>query len=134
MHSLSGSILLFGLTLIGQVLSGNAQEQRVPEALMKSPLLKVRLRDNSTSPGQLRGLQSLFHRVLAPNFDAFDPDTPGASAGLNFEHIISGHRNANNKFTPRSGNYRLTGVDESSAALIREAQDSPWQVSSKFRY
>jgi hypothetical protein len=52
--------------------------------------LKVVLRDNARSPKVLSGLVSLFHQKDAPTFDAFDPDSPGASAGLNFEHIISG--------------------------------------------
>lgn len=113
---------------------GRAQDFGPSEIVLESPSLRVQVRDNSESPRHLSGLQSLFHRIQAPAFDAFDPDTPGASAGLNFEHIISGHRNANNKFTPRHGKYRLEQDGENSVVLIRDAQDSPWRVSSRFRY
>ena|SRR5438445_8022502 len=52
------------------------------------------LRDNALSPGLLSGIDSLFNRVDAPEFDAFDPDDRGASAGLNFEHVICGQSNS----------------------------------------
>src|SRR5882762_3276855 len=65
------------------------------------------LRDNALSPGLLSGVDSLFNRVDAPDFDAFDPDDRGASAGLNFEHVICGHSNQANAFTPRKGRYDL---------------------------
>jgi len=104
------------------------------EVLLESPTLKMLVRDNSESPERLSGLQSLFDRVTAPQFDAYDPDTGGASAGLNFEHIISGHRNPNNKFTPRHGNYVLFQESKNSTVLVRQAKDSPWRVSSELRY
>jgi hypothetical protein len=69
--------------------------------------LSVTFRDNSKSPGELSGIDALLNTKDAADFDAYDPDTIGASAGLNFEHIISGHANSNNKFTPRHGTYRL---------------------------
>jgi len=97
--------------------------------------LSVVLRDNSQSPKVLSGVQSLWNRRHAPGFDAFDPDGRGASAGLNFEHIISGHRNPNNKFTPRHGRYQLyPSADGRSAKLARRRQDSPWDVSSGLTY
>src|SRR4051812_20630520 len=65
---------------------------------MEQGELKVLFRDNTESPKVLSGLDSLFSTRHAPDYDAFDPDAKGASAGLNFEHIISGHRNPNNKF------------------------------------
>ena len=49
--------------------------------------LSTVLRDNSQSPRILSGLDSLFNVRAAPDFDAFDPDSLGASAGLNFEHV-----------------------------------------------
>ena len=79
--------------------------------------LTVLFRDNSRSPKVLSGLQSLFH-LSAKGFDAFDPDTRGASAGLNFEHIISGHRNSANKFTPRHGKYILRSRDDQGSATL----------------
>ena len=103
-------------------------------ATLRAGKLIVELRDNSTSPATLSGLQSLFH-ASAPSFDAFDPDTPGASAGLNFEHIISGHRNDRNKFTPRYGKYSLyVENDRAAATLVRERSDGPWDVSSTLQY
>jgi hypothetical protein len=97
--------------------------------------LKVVLRDNARSPRVLSGLASLFHQKDAPAFDAFDPDSPGASAGLNFEHVISGHQNANNAFTPRHGNYALYLLPGGkSARLVRRREDDPWAVSGTLTY
>ena len=50
--------------------------------------LEVLIRDNAGSPEVLSGLDSLVNTRDAPGFDAFDPDARGASAGINFEHII----------------------------------------------
>jgi hypothetical protein len=86
-------------------------------------------------PEVLSGLASLFHQKDAPTFDAFDPDSPGASAGLNFEHIISGHKNANNAFTPRHGKYALYLLPGGTCAkLVRRREDDPWAVSSTLTY
>ena len=91
--------------------------------------------DNSDSPRVLSGLQSLFHLRAAADYDAFDPVQRGASAGLNFEHIIGGHANPANRFTPRHGPARME-IDEAPARaiLVREAADSPWQVDSRLNY
>ncbi len=110
-----------------------AEPEVVQQVILKRGALEVVFRDNSTSPRVLSGIQSLRHRSAA-EFDAFDPDSPGASAGLNFEHIISGHLNAHNKFTPRHGPYRLERVSDTSARLVRHAADSPWRVSSTLTY
>src|SRR5437667_4508990 len=97
--------------------------------------LSVLLRDNALSPGLLSGVDSLFNRTDAPDFDAFDPDDHGASAGLNFEHVICGHANPANSFTPRRGRYELFKLpDGHSAMLIRKAEDDPWALSSTFKY
>lgn len=97
--------------------------------------LQVILRDNSQSPKVLSGLDSLFHRRDAPDFDAFDPDSAGASAGLNFEHIISGHKHQHNAFTPRHGKFRLlVQPDGKSAMLVRNREDDPWSMSSTLKY
>jgi hypothetical protein len=96
--------------------------------------LKVILRDNSQSPNVLSGVASLFHQKEAA-FDAFDPDSPGASAGLNFEHIISGHKNENNAFTPRNGPYNLFLLPGGkSAMLVRKRGDDPWAMSNTLKY
>jgi len=97
--------------------------------------LTVSFRDNSKSPKTLSGVQTLINHEHAPGYDAYDPDGRGASAGLNFEHIISGHETANNKFTPRRGPYTLHRLpDDRSVRLIRKAADSPWRVSSELTY
>jgi hypothetical protein len=93
------------------------------------------LRDNSNSPKILSGLDSLFHLRDAPDFDAFDPDSKGASAGLNFEHIICGHKNEHNAFTPRRGKFPLSiSTDGKSGTLIRNQLDDPWKMSSTMKY
>jgi hypothetical protein len=97
--------------------------------------LQVQFRDNSNSPRDLSGVASLFNVRDAPGFDAFDPEGRGASAGLNFEHIISSHRNPNNKFTPRSGRYTLEALPKGAGArLVRRAADDPWRVASTLEY
>lgn len=97
--------------------------------------LSVLFRDNSASPEILSGIQSLFNKKDAADFDAYDPDSKGASAGMNFEHIISGHRSQSNKFTPRQGKYDLFHLpDRNSVVLVRNRKDSPWDVSSTLVY
>ena len=97
--------------------------------------LSVVFRDNSRSPQYLSGIASLINIKDAKDFDAFDPDTTGASAGLNFEHLISGHSNPANRFSPRKGKYLLYRLsDGDSAVLVRNREDSPWAISSSYRY
>lgn len=97
--------------------------------------LKAVVRDNSESPKVLSGLDSLVHLAEAPDFDAFDPDSSGASAGLNFEHIISGHENSNNAFTPRKGKFSFAKRDDAkSLTLVRKREDDPWSMSSTLKY
>lgn len=97
--------------------------------------LKAVLRDNTNSPGILSGLDSLFHLRDAPDFDAFDPDSKGASAGLNFEHIISGHKNPHSSFSPRRGLFPMTvSADGKSVTLTRKKDDDPWLMSSTLQY
>jgi hypothetical protein len=104
-------------------------------ALVEHGDLRALFRDNSRSPEVLSGVESLVNLRAAPMFDAFDPDSPGASAGLNFEHIISGHASPHNKFTPRRGAYafeRLAG--QPCVRLVRRAGDSPWRMSNTLEY
>ena len=97
--------------------------------------LSATFRDNSLSPGVLSGIDALFHVERAPDFDAFDPELKNASAGLNFEHIISGHRNPHNKFSPRQGRYTLYPVVPGrSLVLVRRAEDSPWKMDSRLTF
>jgi hypothetical protein len=107
----------------------------VTSATITEGALKVSLRDNSQSPRDLSGLASLVNQRDALKFDAFDPDSSGASAGLNFEHIISGHKNPNNAFAPRRGNMPLyPRPDGKSAMLVRRWEDDPWAMSSTLVY
>jgi hypothetical protein len=98
--------------------------------------LDVRLRDNSHSPRDyLSGLDSLINVRDAPGFDAFDPNAKGASAGLNFEHIIAGHENPHNAFSPRNGPMRLERLKGGiGARLVRQSADDPWKISSVLEY
>ncbi len=127
------SIYLALSAAILPMVSSMAQE---PVVKLRHGDLAASIRDNSESPAILSGLQSLFNVREAPEFDAFDPDMQGASAGLNFEHIISGHRHPNNAFSPRHGRYVLRTVPDSETAveLVRKKEDSPWRISSNLRY
>ena len=115
--------------------SQGASPEPVQTLTIERGNLKVLLRDNALSPGLLSGVDSLFNQKDAPDFDAFDPDDRGASAGLNFEHIICGHSNAFNAFAPRHGSYSLFKLADGRAArLVRKAEDDPWALSSTFTY
>ncbi|MDG2383358.1 MAG: hypothetical protein P8N76_16935 [Pirellulaceae bacterium] len=127
--------LTVGLFSIGCLAAVAEETPPIDVMKVRNGALSVTLRGNSQSPRILSGLDSLFHLDKTPDFDAFDPDTPGASAGLNFEHIISGCKNSNNKFTPRSGNYRLVrDSDGKSGTLVRRSKDSPWKMDSTLTY
>ncbi|MGD9853667.1 MAG: hypothetical protein AB7U20_01830 [Planctomycetaceae bacterium] len=96
--------------------------------------LSVLFRDNSNSPAVLGGIDSLFNVKQAPGYDAYDPEGKGSSAGLNFEHIISGHESPHNKFTPRQGTYTLHRRNDRTVRLVRRAEDEPWKVASTLTY
>ena len=102
-----------------------ASTEAVQTLALQRGNLSVLLRDNALSPGLLSGVDSLFNRRDAPDFDAFDPDDRGASAGLNFEHVICGESNAFNAFAPRRGRYELFRSDSHSAMLVRKEEDDP---------
>lgn len=117
--------------------SGLLGDEPVPveTATISEGDLKAVLRDNRRSPKVLSGVDALFNVKEAPTFDAFDPDSGGASAGLNFEHIISGHKSPNNAFTPRNGKFELLAAEASkSARLVRKREDDPWAMSSVLAY
>lgn len=101
---------------------------------IKEGELSVQFRDNSQSPKLLSGLQSLFNVEHADGYDAFDPHGSSTSAGLNFEHIISGNKDDRNMFTPRHGSYGLHRIDNRTVELRRHREDSPWDVASCMRY
>ncbi|NLE58923.1 MAG: hypothetical protein GX616_11215 [Planctomycetes bacterium] len=107
----------------------------VRSADIRAGNLQVRFLDNSESPGVLSGVASLVNVKDAPGFNAFDPDSKGAAAGLNFEHIIAGHENPHNAFTPRHGPYQLYRLpDGRSVMLVRRAEDDPWAMASTMKY
>jgi hypothetical protein len=112
-----------------------SEDKPVATATITRGDLKAVFRDNGQSPKVLSGVASLVNQRDAPGFDAFDPDSPGASAGLNFEHVICGHRNAHNAFAPRHGKYALHRLpDGKSARLVRRREDDPWALSSSLTY
>lgn len=114
--------------------AGGSSRDSVRSLEIQSGALSLILRDNSDSPRTLSGIDSLKNSAV-PGFDAYDPDAIGASAGLNFEHVIGGHRNPANSFTPRHGVYTLfPDRERSSATLVRKSGDSPWALSSTFKY
>lgn len=123
---------LFGVSSIARA----NEETPVETAVLKGGDLEVHLRDNAKSPDRLlSGLDSLFNTKDAPGFDAFDPDTPPSSAGMNFEHIISGHSGAHNKFSPRRGKFPLfVARDGKSATLVRKREDDPWSMSATQKF
>jgi hypothetical protein len=54
---------------------------------------------------------------------------------LNFEHIISGHKNPQNAFSPRYGKYTLHVLpDGKSVMLARRREHDPWAMSSTRNY
>lgn len=129
-------------TVAGAILSSNsrgADDARPggepPTIQVQAGELAATFRDNSESPRLLSGVDRLVHVTEAPDFDAFDPHDPGSSAGLNFEHIISGHSNPANWFAPRHGLYRLQrGTEPNSVVLVRRAADDPWALESRMTY
>jgi len=111
------------------------QGEQVSSAHIERGDLSITFRDNSQSSHVLSGLDSMFNIKHSPAFDAYDPDSPGASAGLNFEHVISGHPSPHNKFTPRHDLYLLHRMPNGrSVRLTRKAKDSPWNVASTLDY
>jgi hypothetical protein len=97
--------------------------------------LSVDFLDNSNSPKILSGVDRLLNTKDAPGFDAFDPNDPGSSAGLNYEHIISGHSDPANWFAPRNGTYKLyRGPAANSVVLARKPGDDPWALESSMTY
>ncbi|MBL7188889.1 MAG: hypothetical protein ISS70_21390 [Phycisphaerae bacterium] len=127
-------ILLCG-TVATSSPDGSADWEKKTSVTITNGDLSVHFRDNSASPKILSGIQSLFNTKGASGFDAYDPGAKGASAGMNFEHIISGHRSRSNKFTPRHRKYDLFQLaDKDSVVLVRDRKDSPWDVSSTLTY
>lgn len=146
MQPLARGNIMYSLTLMAMLLlPGGTSEMNAPcsrpadapveTVLIREGDLEVLFRDNSRSPGVLSGIDTLINVKDAPGFDAFDPDEQGASAGLNFEHIITGHENPQNAFTPRHGPYALHRLDDGrSVELRRDPRHSPWAMESSFTY
>ena len=127
--------VLTGLGILLGFSGWAAPAEPVQTLAIKQGDLSVLLRDNALSPRLLSGVDSLVNGKEAPDFDAFDPDERGASAGLNFEHVICGHSNAFNAFSPRHGRYELLSfADGRSGMLVRKKEDDPWALSSSLKY
>jgi hypothetical protein len=93
--------------------------------------LKASFRENGKPPRFLSGVTELIHKD-EPRFPAFNQ---GGGVGLNFEHIICGHKNPNNAFTPRNGKFAMFQLpDGKSVQLVRAKEDEPWAVSSTIKY
>lgn len=122
---------LCGLTLGQTVAAGHAGDAAMT---LEAAALRLVVRDNSQSPTVLGGIDSLVNIRDEPAFDAFDPDSKGASAGANFEHIIAGHRSEHNSFTPRRGKTRLERLGSDAVAIVRDAADEPWAIRSRLHY
>jgi len=134
-------ILLVSITLsviiaaAGYILVRVPVQHPVDSALIQRGDLSVLFRSNAKSPQLLSGVQSILNVRQAPDFNAFDPDSPGQSGGLNLEHIFGGHRNEANMFSPRSGRYDLfREPDGSSVTLVRHAEEDPWAVSNTLTF
>ncbi len=107
----------------------------VTTVALKCGDLGVEFLDNSQSPKILSGVDRLLNLRSAPEFEAFDPHDQGGSAGLNFEHIISGHDDPANWFAPRNGPYRLYHLaDPNSVLLVRRHDEDPWAMESTTKY
>lgn len=123
------------LAALESVVGAETPWEACASATLEHGDLQVVFRDNSQSPQVLSGADALFNRREAPDFDAFDPDSPGASAGLNFEHIIAGSASPNNRFTPRHHAYPLYRSLKSPAVrLVRDEKVDPWRMSSTLTY
>lgn len=81
-------------------------------------------------PDGLSGVASVRHQA-APAVAAFHaPD-----AGLNYEHILGGHSDPLNGFTPRSGAYPLRMTPEGDGVILtRLAAEEPRRVASELTY
>ncbi len=140
----SSNVLVLAILPGGALLSTNVSGCRIGQrpvdpgigtARVRGGALSVEFRDNAESPQLLSGVDRLFHVDHAPAFDAFDPNDPGSSAGLNFEHIISGHNDPANWFAPRHGPYRLhRTADPQAVLLVRREHEDPWRLESSMRY
>jgi hypothetical protein len=120
---------------VGLLAGASKADEPPATARIEQGDLVALFRDNSDSPRVLSGVDALHNTRSAPGFDAFDPDSPGASAGLNFEHIIAGHANPANMFSPRHGRYELLRLtDRSGARLVRRADDDHWKIDSTMTY
>jgi hypothetical protein len=125
---------VFAATVLA-ALAGENEPKPVESIWIKRGELSVLFRDNSHSPELLSGVDALFNIRHAAGFDAFDPEGEGSSAGLNFEHIISGHESPENRFTPRRGPYSLYALPGGrSVVLQRRKEDEPWALSGTMRY
>jgi hypothetical protein len=135
-HLFGTSVVFLWLAVAGHsVLAEEELSGPLPSAKIECGDLVAEFLDNAQSPKILSGVDRLFHTKNAPDFDAFDPHDPPASAGLNYEHIISGHSDPANWFAPRNGPYRLYRRSESNTVVLwRRAEEDPWALESLMTY
>lgn len=120
-----------GLRMASEVAASTPPDLRSREATVTAGDLSLNIVDNSYSPALLSGLQSLWSTREWPHANAFDPQSTTVGGGINFEHVISGHDDFFNRFSPRHGLYALErSSDGSSVRLTRNCEDDPWAISS----
>ena len=76
------------IAFLGLLYAGTNANDPVETATIAAGDLKVVFRDNTESPRVLSGLASLFNTKSAPDFDAFDPDTQGASGNEQEDGVV----------------------------------------------
>ena len=119
------SLLLVSAAFAG---CGDSSPDPRPGEVLATSDLQVAIRDNGVERGDgLSGIGALSHR--ANNVYAFTLE----NAGLNYEHVMSGHEDPRNGFTPRSGSL-TPEVHGRRAVLHRRAEDSPWGVEATITY
>jgi len=89
---------------------------------LESGVLEYSVSDNSRSPQVLSGLESLSYGTGAERIEAL-------GAGLNLEHVFSGHRDLHNRFCARRHPYLLCREREGDRVfLVRLASQGPWSI------
>jgi len=113
--------------VLGELEFTETVQRPVDVAVVESGRIRFRVTSNSRTPQVLSGLESLSFLDKDERFEAF-------RAGLNLEHIYSGHRDVRNRFSPRKHAYLVCRErDGHSVFLVRPATQSPWSVEHATR-
>jgi hypothetical protein len=91
--------------------------------------ITAEFRGNELSPSRINGVNSLIH-LSNPTVNAFDGPGGYGCGGINYEHIMAGHDDPRNQFTPRSGPFILSVIGPTTVQLVRRWQDEPWLVGA----